>query len=155
MANLGGRRKVQCIRTGGYLLRAQLWRKSATNESCVESEASRDSDLLYTSTLCSCISCRRCARRWVVSTVPISILCRGREREKSRKGCSGLGNRKEVQERRMGWEKSMDTKGGPRGGWWGSHGSHYAQWPTRGAEIGRIQLRAICLITSCGRCSVV
>jgi hypothetical protein len=40
VANLGGRRRAQCIRTDGYLLMVQLWILSAINRTPIESEAS-------------------------------------------------------------------------------------------------------------------
>lgn len=48
----------------------------------------------------------------MVSTVAISTVYRGREIEKNLEGLKGLSDRKEVQQRRILWEKSMDTKGG-------------------------------------------
>lgn len=103
----------QCIRTGGYPQMERLFNRSVRGlikHVSRENKKKECYDILYTSTLCSCISCRSCARRALVSTVPMSMAKRGRELEKNLNGLSGRSDRKDVQGRRMGCEKSMDAQ---------------------------------------------
>ena len=79
-SNLDEHRTAQCILTGGYLPRGQLFAAISINTHTkkklpIQAEASHGCDaILYTSTLCSSINCLNFDKRSEVLTVAISTV---------------------------------------------------------------------------------